>query len=200
MRDPDGYKYTFPPAYAPNGERALLCVPVSFIPFFHRFFDDMQEESRWKTREDWYKAYQVFADMEAELMSGCLRELIESNRQIYRLLSTVYLGTEYTVTPAETPVPALPADPTRPTITPAIPDAPPATLPALLPLRALLNRQLRLVDLVDNALNGTIIDSAPSLQPSVRDNLEAIRILLQTANTDDIAIEDILQIIALAVA
>jgi hypothetical protein len=173
---------------------------MTFVPFLRRFFEDLQEERRWETREDWYKAYQVLAEMEAELMSGCLQELIESNRQIYRLLSTVYLGTEYTVTPAETPLPALPADPTRPTITPAIPDAPPATLPALLPLRALLNRQLRLVDLVDNALNGTIIDSAPSLQPSVRDNLEAIRILLQTANTDDIAIEDILQIIALAVA
>jgi hypothetical protein len=64
----------------------------------------------------------------------------------------------------------------------------------------MLNRQLRLVDLVDNALNGTVIDAAPSLQPSLRDNLEAIRALIEASggNTDEV--ENLINLVLLALA
>jgi hypothetical protein len=199
MSNPAGIKYTFPAAESLTRSAALICVPVAAIPFLRRFFEDIQQPSRWATRDDWYRAYQVFGEMEAELMSGCLQELIESNRQIYRLLDTALNGTVYTVTPAESPLPIL-ADPTRPTIEPAIPDAPPDTAPQFLPLISVRNRLSRLVDLVDNAMNGTVIDAAPTLQPDIRNNLEAIRVLIeqQGENTDEI--EGLINLVVMALA
>lgn len=46
-------------------------------------------------------------------MAGCLTDLVESNRQIYRLIDTIFNGTTYTTDSA-----------TPPTVTPAIPAAP----------------------------------------------------------------------------
>ncbi len=105
-----------PVAYDPDGAYALLCIPVSFIPFFRRFFEDLQVRQRWQTREDWYQAYQVFATMESQLMSGCLTDLVESNNRLYRLLDSALNGTVYTADgatpPAVTPeIPAAPATP-----------------------------------------------------------------------------------------
>ncbi len=191
-------KYAFPANY---GEDCIL-VPIdaALVPIVAGALIHFQLRGYWKTEADYEQGYNAFAELQADMSGRCIVDLIESNNRIYRLLSTTLLGTEYTVTPAVSPLPALPADPTRPTITPALPDAPPTTAPALLPVRAMLNRQLRLLDLVDNALNGTVIDAAPTLQPSVRDNLEAVRMLLETANTSDIDIEGLISTIILALA
>jgi hypothetical protein len=101
-----------------------MCVPVAAIPFLRRFFDEIQQPSRWATREDWYRAYQVFAEMEAELMSGCLTELVEGQNRLYRLLDTALNGTVYSASGDFPPV-----------VTPAIPAAPPADVGAAPGLR-----------------------------------------------------------------
>jgi hypothetical protein len=168
-----------------NGPIELTFCPTALIPAVLGGLETRASRYVWATPDDWKRGRRLIREVQAGLLMGTAQELIESNNRIYRLLSTALLGTEYTVTPAVSPLPALPADPTRPTITPALPDAPPATAPALLPGRAMLNRQQRLLDVVDNALNGTVVDAAPTLQPSVRDNLEAMRQLLATADSLD---------------
>ncbi len=110
-------KYHFPPAYTPNGDHALLCVPVTFIPFFRRFFEGMEHESRWATRDDWYQAYQVFAEMEACMMSGCVDRIVEMQERTYRLLDAALNGTAYTVDSPATPT-------TLAVVSPDIPAAP----------------------------------------------------------------------------
>jgi hypothetical protein len=82
MSNPAGTKYTVPIAYSPDSEGTLLCVPVSFIPFFRRFFAVMQKEYVWQTRADWYVGYQVFAEMEVQLMSNCIERLIVEIRAL----------------------------------------------------------------------------------------------------------------------
>ena len=76
----------------------VICVPVPIIPFFRQFFSEMQQRHRWQTRIDWLNAYQVFAELEEELMSSCMQQLIASNNQIYRLLDTALNGSVYTAT------------------------------------------------------------------------------------------------------
>ncbi|MEI7645654.1 MAG: hypothetical protein WCJ55_15375 [Chloroflexales bacterium] len=90
-------KFLFPSAtYQQNC--TLLCVDVAFIPFFRLFFAEMQERWRWSTREDWWRSYQVFAEMEEMLMSGCVQQLVEGQNRLYRLLDTALNGVVYTAT------------------------------------------------------------------------------------------------------
>jgi hypothetical protein len=146
MSNPAGIKYTFPAADSLTASAALMCVPVAAIPFLRRFFDEIQQPSRWATREDWYRAYQVFAEMEAELMSGCLTELVEGQNRLYRLLDTALNGTVYSASGDSPPV-----------ITPAIPAAPPAAdLGGVAGMRRSLNAQ---VGLLRNLANGNTFDT-----------------------------------------
>jgi hypothetical protein len=74
----------------------------------------MQQRHLWASRDDWYRAYQVIAGMEEELMGTCLQQLLDSNDRLYRLLDSGLNGTAYTadgeiITPA---IPAVPATPT----------------------------------------------------------------------------------------
>jgi hypothetical protein len=106
---PRGDKYVFPDIT--NAQSALLCVPMPLVPFFRRWFDEMQQRYNWQSREDWFSAYQAFAKMESELMSSCLADLITEQQRLYRLLDTSLNGTQYTVT-GDLISPALPAVPT----------------------------------------------------------------------------------------
>ena len=90
-------KYKFPGTAYNAGNYTLLCVNTAFIPFFRLFFSEMQEVSKWSSRDDWWRSYQVFAEMEEMLMSGCIETLIEGQNRIYRLLDTALNGVEYTV-------------------------------------------------------------------------------------------------------
>lgn len=184
--------YQFPPNYSEN-DCALLSVPTAFIPFMRRWFDLLQQRYVWATESDYQQGYQVVARMEAFLMNGCLQQLIESNRQIYRLLDTSLNGATYTATGTD-PVTNLPL------IDPAIPAVPDVTSPAQLPGVALRRRLERLIDLVDNGFNGTLIPDQPTAQPSARDNLEAIRVLLAQNGTDNEDLEELINLVLLALA
>lgn len=112
-------KFLFPSAtYQQNC--TLLCIDVAFIPFFRLFFSEMQERWRWSTREDWWRSYQVFAEMEEMLMSGCVQQLVEGQNRLYRLLDTSFNGVVYTAT--------LDPDTQITTITPDQPVVPAATV------------------------------------------------------------------------
>jgi hypothetical protein len=91
-------KYTFPGTAYNAGNYTLLCVNTAFIPFFRRFFNEMQDSSRYSTRDDWWRSYQVFAEMEEMLMGGCVQQLINAQAATYRLIDSIFNGTAYTAT------------------------------------------------------------------------------------------------------
>ena len=149
MRD----KYTFP--LLTDAPGALVCVPIPIIPFFRKLCDEMQERSIWQTRDDWLRAYQAFAEIEEELMAGCIQTLIESNNRLYRLLDTALNGTEYTVdVPTELVIPSIAA-------------VPPISASATNALRAHVGR---LLALAENSTSGATyaagsgVDGAPALE------------------------------------
>jgi len=109
----DAIKYVCPDLA--NTPSALLCVPIPLIPHFRQFFGDMQHQSIWQTRDDWFNAYQAFAEIEEMLMAGCMQQLIDEQRRVYRLLDSALNGTQYTdvagvITPALTSVPSASAN------------------------------------------------------------------------------------------
>lgn len=106
---PGGSKYTFP--NLDNTTSALLCVPMPLVPFFRRFFQDMQNKTPWASHADWNAAYQAFAEMESELMAGCMQQLVDEQQRLYRLWDSALNGTEYEVVAGEI-LPVLPAVPT----------------------------------------------------------------------------------------
>jgi hypothetical protein len=91
-------KYIFPGTAYNAGNYTLLCVNTAFIPFFRRFFNEMQDSSRYSTRDDWWRSYQVFAEMEEMLMGGCVQQLIDIQLRTYRLLDAALNGVAYTAT------------------------------------------------------------------------------------------------------
>jgi hypothetical protein len=88
--------------------------------------------------------------MEAQLMSGCLTELVEGQNRLYRLLDSALNGTAYSVdTPATETAPAI--------VSPEIPAAPPAAdLGGVAGMRRSLNAQ---VGLLRNLANGNTFDT-----------------------------------------
>jgi len=186
------------PSYEPAH---LACVPRALLPLLCGQLAALERRDAWATDADWEQGYQWIVEFQANLMSGCVDRIVEMQEKTYRLLDTALNGTVYSVTPAISPLPDPPHDPTKPTITPTIPWASPATAPQLLTTIALRNRIDRLVDLVDNGINGTlIVPPASTSQPSVRDNLEAIRALIEASggNTDEV--EALINTIILALA
>lgn len=188
----------FPPEPATNERSYLVCVPERLLPIFCGALNTLENRDAWASEEDWALGYRWIVETQVNLMRGCVDRIVDIQEKIYRLLDTALNGTVYDVTPAVSPLPAPPPDPTRPTISPAIPDAPSAILPRLLTNIALRNRIDRLVDLVDNGFNGTDIVPPASTAPAVRANLEEIRLLLEAIGTNDADIESILNLILLA--
>lgn len=146
-------KYVFPDLT--DAQSALLCVPMPLIPFFRRFFQDMQRREIWRTRADWFDAYQTFAELEEMLMGSCLKDLVEEQQRLYRLWDTALNGTQYTVA--------------GDVISPALPAVPPADSNATNALRAHVTR---LWQLGENAVAGVTagpgegIAGAPALPDS----------------------------------
>lgn len=149
-------------------------MPIPLIPFFRQFFAEMQRRYPWRTREDWYHGYQAFAELEEQLMSGCLQQLIDSNDRIYRLLDSTLNGTQYSESGAGV-------------ISPAIPTTPISTTNATNAMRAHISRIWQLLenDIAGvTASPGESIAGAPALpdSESVRDVIR--RLLSGTSYAD----------------
>ena len=156
-------KYTFP--LLTDAPSALVCVPIPIIPFFRKLCDEIQERGLWETRDDWRRAYQAFAELEEELMAGCMQALLDRQDRLYRLLDTALNGTEYTVdAPTELVIPSIAA-------------VPPTSVSAPNALRAHVGR---LLALAENSTSGATyaagagVDGAPAL-----DDDQAVRAVLR---------------------
>jgi hypothetical protein len=183
--------YTLP---AESSCCALLEVPINWIPIVGGLLGQLEAREVWASETDWVGGYPVVVQMQEDLMGKCIEALIASNNQIYRLLDTSLNGTAYQVIGHD-------PDTAKPIFDPVIPEVPDsATGPGQLPTIALRRRLERLIDVIDNGFNGTLIPDQPSSQPSTRDNLEAIRQLLAQAGSDNGNMEDLINLILMALA
>jgi hypothetical protein len=148
---PRGDKYVFPDLT--DATSALLCVPIPLVPFFRRWFDEMQAQHIWKTRSDWFAAYQAFAEIEEGMMAGCMQQLISEQQRVYRLWDTALNGTQY--------------EDLAGVISPALPSVPPASTGAANAMRAHIGRIQQLIENTTDGATyaaGSGIDGSPALE------------------------------------
>jgi hypothetical protein len=171
-------KFTFPAGLL-DGEpdAVLLPIPVPVVPYFRRFFAQMESPYVWKSRADFERAYPVFVEIEAQMTLASLSTLTESIERLYRLWDTSLNGTQYEVSELAGPD-------GRPIITPTIPTIPPASTSAPNAMRAHVGRMWHLAE---NSVAGETapaeagIDGAPALE----DNQTARQLLRRlTAGVD----------------
>jgi len=113
---------SFPDDYDPE-RCALVAIPIAFVEFVWGALEPLQRREIWQTEDDYQQGYAAVAALGVCMMAGCLDELIESNRQIYRLLDASINGAVYSAlgdgTPAS-PFVFSPPIPTVPTLAPGI--------------------------------------------------------------------------------
>lgn len=130
-------KFGFPEGLL-DGEpdAVLLCIPVPVVPYFRRFFAQMEMPYIWKARGDFERAYPVFAEIEAQMTrASCVSSVVESVDRVYRLLDSALNGAVYSEAGG--------------LVEPAIPAAPADVAPDELPAAALRRRIERLIAGVD---------------------------------------------------
>jgi hypothetical protein len=150
---------SFPPASGLD-TCVLLVVPIDLVPIVGGLFGQLEARSRWATPADWQQGYRAFTALEKQLMDQCLKQLVDSQDRVYRLLDAAMYGTVYSADVNEVTGETV--------VTPAIPDAP-ASSPIL---PGLVERMTNIERVLDNALNGTIYE------PSYT-NTAHLRLLLQ---------------------
>jgi hypothetical protein len=167
-------KHTFPENY---GEGCILVeIDKALVPLVAGALKPFERRFSWVSDEDYEQGYNAFAELQVQFMGKCVQALIDSNDRIYRLLDTALNGVAYTATPATSPPPAAPPDPTRPTISPAIPTVPAASSPAQLAPFALRSRLERLINLADNLSTGQTFPLDPAfLSDSALNNNTGLR-------------------------
>lgn len=146
----------------------VAVIPVPLVPFVGGLLTILEKRGFWATEEDYLSAYTATIELEACLMATCLNDLRGDIQSLYRLLDTALMGTEYESTGGDDPV-----------ITPAIPafkDYPANNGLGLVPHSA------RMIDLVDNSINGT--------ETSLYDYEPSVKLLLQGI-IDALAAEDV---------
>lgn len=146
-------RYVFPTNY--GQDCILLPLDVSLIPLVSGALKQFEDRYKWLTDTDYELGYNAFASIQGDLMGNCVRELIESNNRLYRLLDTALNGVEYDAT-------VIPNDPASPYINPGIPDAPEYRDPSTMPAIAMRARLERLINLVDNITTGATYSETPT--------------------------------------
>lgn len=146
------------PSFWRESECYLVPIHAALIPFVAGALRTLEAREMWATDGDHEAAYNAIAELEATMLQTCASELIESNRQIYRLLNKALYGQEYIV-----------ADQDPLTIYPEIPLVPNSDpeLPGIVP------RFQKMERLLDNAINGI---EYPEYQSSTSMRVELVRI------------------------
>lgn len=139
-------KYTFP-IERYGQECILLPVDKSLVPLISGALNKFFDEYVWETRIDYQLGYNAFAEVLSNMANECLTELVESNRQIYRLLDTALNGTQYAVADG--------------TVTPPIPPVPPASTSEGNAMRAHIGR---LWSLAENAHTGATFSEGAGIE------------------------------------
>jgi hypothetical protein len=166
-------RYVFPSNYGQKG-CYLVAIDAALVPLVAGALRVFEQPWVWASDEDYEQGYNAFAELQACMAVTCVKELVESNNRLYRLLDTTFNGTIYEeeIDPETGELIAVPA-------IPFVPPAPPV------PVFAGMQQQLMLLD---NAFNGAISDDYPN-PVSIRDQLQAIQDALAA---DDADIEQIL--------
>lgn len=110
-------QHSFPDNY--GEECIIIVIDKALVPLVGGALKPFEQSYSWVTDADYEQGYNAFAQLQASMANNCLEELIESNRQIYRLLDAGLNGQTYTTAPD-------PLDPTKEIALPAIPVAPAA--------------------------------------------------------------------------
>lgn len=162
-------KFTFPSDYS---ERECYLVPINaaLIPLVAGALKKFEERRSWHDDSEYELAYNAFVDLQGCFMQLCVRDLIESNDRLYRMLDTALYGTEYTIQGIDPII----TDPTiQATHSLDIQDA-----------RSILGRLNSVQLLLDNALNGAT--NGEYSQPiGVRETLQDILATLQSGDNLD---------------
>lgn len=163
-------RYTFPTDYA---ERTCYLVPInaSLIPLVAGALKHFEERRSWHSDEEYEQAFNAFLELEICMTRLCVDDLIESNNQIYRLLSGALYGTEYSVVSTD----------------PVLVVEPPIESFHLLDFEnenSILGRMEDMRQLLQNALNGT---ETPiySDTPGIRELLANLITAVEAGNTSD---------------
>lgn len=93
-------KLTFPESL--SGNVVAVCVEMEMIPLLCGLLRKWEDSGVWATDEDWQNGYQWAAQIQEQLMAGCLntgiQTIIDEQRRLYRLLDTALNGAAYTAT------------------------------------------------------------------------------------------------------
>lgn len=138
-------KYVFPENY--GNDCVLLPIDVSLIPLVSGALKPFEERYKWATELDYERGYNAFAQIQEELMGNCMRQLIESNNKLYRLIDSVFNGVEYSATYDETV-------PGNYIVTPEIPVVPLDLMPYEYRELGVRGRLERAIYLLDNLITG----------------------------------------------
>jgi len=143
-------KYTFPDNYA-ESTCYLIPINVALLPFVAGALKHFEERRSWHSDEEYERAYNAFAELQACMTALCIRELIESNNRLYRLFDVTMNGAIYSYTGDGTAL--------NPYVfNPPIPVVPYRVGPLEPSVRFTLDK---LTKLHDNLVNGTTSDVAP---------------------------------------
>lgn len=160
--------YTFPIGWY-NTCCYLVPIRAALVPFVAGALRQLESREAWQTETDYEAAYNALAEFEACMTRLCVDDLIESQRQIYRLLDVALFGRGYVAD----------VGPDGETIiTPEIPATP--NTGAQLP--GLIERAAKLERLMDNAINGTFYQDYES-NTSMRVEIVRIREILEQQGT-----------------
>lgn len=104
-------RFAFPSDYGTRG-CALVPIDMALLPIVAGRIAELEERRVWEPA-DYEQAYRAIADLEACMTTICAQELIESNRQLYRLIDAGFFGRVYVAgaSPPETITPAIPSVP-----------------------------------------------------------------------------------------
>jgi hypothetical protein len=166
-------RYTFPTGYA-EAQCVLVPIPVVIVPIVAGLLRQLEAREAWNTEQDYEQGYNAIVELEALMINNCLEELVESNRQIYRLIDNIFNNKQYAVQSLE-PLAIFPAIPTVPEEREDV--------------MGIVERTRDVRNLLDNALNGTRY-AAYNSGTSMRVDLATIRQMLEEAaaaeNQDEI--------------
>lgn len=166
-----------------------MAINTSLLPLVAGALAHFEMRHVWHSDEEYEQGYNAFAELQACMTQLCIRELIDSNNRIYRLLDSSLNGVVYSASGAGTIIDPYLYSPPMPVV--------PATESGLEPsLKFSGEKTLRLVD---NLTNATIYDDAPD-DRNIRQQLKDIYDKLAEVDTDAEDLEPILRGIALLLA
>jgi hypothetical protein len=160
----------------------LAAFPIPVVPIALGALELRTVPHIWASPEDAYRGTQLIRSLQVALLTGCMKELIESNRQIYRLLDTTLNGAIYVADELDGEI----------IVTPPIPAAPADVA------RSVHSRLERLEQLLDNAYNGATYAPDFLNATGVRQQLsDLILAIQQQGQLDDDMLAELINIVTL---